>query len=773
MSEHLMILPLRNMVIFPATQLPLLIGRESSVKLVEESWRKGKIIGTITQKDPEKDNPGPEDLYSVGTLSKLLGLTKKDKGFRILVEGVQRFRVIRYTLLSPYLVAEVEVIEEGELGPEAEKMMRQTKNSVLDMVKRLSMPASVTRAMEEQVNRASHPGQLVDRITLFGPFEVGRKQEILETMDIKERLRKFSDLLQGVEVGIDVRQEVGKEVFKTQRAFWLHEQIKAARKELKEIGEEAETSPEIAEVKEKMEKARMPEEARKAAEKELKRLEFVPPAAAEYTVIRTYLDWLSELPWSKSTKDNLDINQAEKVLDEDHYDLEKVKKRMLEYLAVRQLNPDMKGPILCLVGPPGTGKTSLGKSIARALGRKFVRISLGGVRDEAEIRGHRRTYIGALPGRIIQQIKKAGTNNPVFMIDEIDKIGVDWRGDPSSALLEVLDPEQNFDFSDHYLEVPFDLSRVMFIGTANLEDPILPALKDRLEILRLPGYTREEKLKIAKRFLIPRQLKEHGLSEDNLEFEDEAVEGIIRDYTREAGVRNLERELASCCRGVAKDIAAKKIENAQIGATDISRFLGPVKFFSELAERTSKPGVAIGLAWTQYGGEILFVEATKMECAEDGGERLVTTGHLGEVMIESIEAARSFVWANARDLGIEPETFEKNRIHLHVPSGATPKDGPSAGIAMFIALVSLLTQRPTRAEVAITGEITLRGRILPVGGIKEKVLAAKEAGIKVVILPKKNEKDLDEIPGEVKEALEFELVEEMEEAIEIALERPA
>jgi ATP-dependent Lon protease len=766
-----MILPLRNMVLFPGVQVPLLIGRESSIKLVEESWQKGKIIGIVTQKDPEKDDPGPEDLYSVGTLAKIMGLTKEDKGFRILVEGIKRFKIVRHTLLSPYLLAEVEMTEEVKVVPETEEMMEQVKKSVSEMLKRLSMPSSVAKAIEEQVKQSSHPGQLADRITLFAPFDIKKKQEILETIDVKERLGKLSNLLQEVKVGIDVRQEAGKEVFKTQRAFWLHEQIKAAQKELKEMGEKVDTSPEMADLREKIEKAQMPEEARKVAEKELDRLEHVPPAAAEYTVIRTYLDWLIEIPWSKSTVDNLDINQAEKILDEDHYDLEKIKKRILEYLAVRQLNPGMKGPILCLVGPPGTGKTSLGRSIARALERKFVRISLGGVRDEAEIRGHRRTYIGALPGRIIQQIKKSGSNNPVFMIDEIDKIGSDWRGDPSSALLEALDPEQNFSFSDHYLEVPFDLSKVMFIGTANLEDPILPALKDRLEILRLSGYTREEKLKIAKQFLIPRQLEEHGLSQDSLKLEDEAVEVIIRDYTREAGVRNLEREIASCCRGVAKKIATKEITKARISVKDLHGYLGPLKYFSELAERTSKPGVAIGLAWTQYGGEILFIEATKMECRGEEGEKFVTTGHLGEVMIESIEAARSFLWSNAKYFGIEPENFEKSRIHLHVPSGATPKDGPSAGITMFIALVSLLTQRPTREEVAMTGEITLRGRVLPVGGIKEKVLAAKEAGIKVVILPKKNEKDLEEIPKEVKEALEFKFVEEMEKAIEIALEK--
>ena len=770
--RYLMILPLRGPVIFPGTRAPLAVGRESSIKLVKEAWAGDKIFGVITQKETQKDNPGPEDLYSVGCLTELLVLQKAEEAeetFKLMIEGQQRFRVIKYVESLYYLVAKVEIIEEEKPSPEAEKMMgmEQVKKIVLDILEHTPIPPPAVKSIEKQLNQFSHPGRLADVIAFFGPFETARKQEILETINIKERVKKLLNLLRETEVGMEVCQEADKEVFKGQRAYWLREQIKAAQKEIKEMGEEAEVSPELAELKEKVDNAQMPEEAKKTAEKELGRLEYVHPASPEYGTIRTYLDWLIEVPWSESTEDNLDVNQAETVLNEDHYDLEKVKKRILEYLAVRQLKSDMKGPILCFVGPPGTGKTSLGKSIARALGRKFVRISLGGVRDEAEIRGHRRTYIGALPGRIIQQIKKAGSNNPVFMIDEMDKIGADWRGDPSSALLEVLDPEQNFSFSDHYLEVPFDLSKVMFIGTANLEDPILPALKDRMEILRLPGYTREEKLKIAKQFLIPRQLEEHGLSPEQLEFEDEAVETMIRDYTREAGVRNLEREIASVCRGVAKNIVAKKIEKARIGVEDLHNYLGPIKFFSELAERTSKSGVAIGLAWTEYGGEILFVEVTKMT----GKEKLTLTGHLGKVMKESAQAALSYARSNASQLGLEDNFFQDKEIHLHVPSGATPKDGPSAGLTMFVALVSLLTKRPSRAEVAMTGEITLRGRVLPVGGIKEKILAAKEAGIKTVILPKKNEKDLKEIPKEVREALRFKFIEEMEEAIEVALER--
>ena len=766
MDKRLMILPLRNMVLFPGIQVPLLIGRGSSIKLVRDAWEKKELIGVVTQKDAEKDDPTPpDDLYSVGTMARLLDLVKEDNEFRVVVEGVQRFRIIRYIDSLYYFVSEVEIIKEEEPTLEAKRMMDEVKKAALEIIQRVKMPATVAKAGKEQISQISHPGQLADWITVFGPFEIEKRQEILETINIEERLKKLLNLLEEAGVGIDVKEEAGKEVFKTQRGYWLREQIKAAQKELKEMGE-SEVSGEISDLKEKIAKAMMPEEAHKAAEKELDRFSYIHPASAEYGTIRTYLDCLIELPWSKSTEDNLDINQAEKILDEDHYDLEKVKKRMLEYLAVRQLKPDVKGQILCFVGPPGTGKTSLGRSIARALGRKFVRISLGGVRDEAEIRGHRRTYVGALPGRIIQQIKKAGSNNPVFMLDEIDKVGADWRGDPSSALLEVLDPEQNFSFSDHYLEVSFDLSKVMFISTANLEDPILPALKDRMEILHLSGYTREEKLRIAKQFLIPRQLEGHGLSKERLELEDEALEVIIRDYTREAGVRNLEREIASCCRGVAKDIAAKKIERAKIKASNLHGFLGPVKFFSELAERTLRPGVAIGLAWTQYGGEILFVEAAKME----GKEKLTLTGQLGDVMKESAQAALGYVRSNVAKFNLEANFFEDKEIHLHVPSGATPKDGPSAGIAMFIALVSLLTGRPTRKDVAMTGEITLRGRVLPVGGIKEKVLAAKEAGLKTIILPKRNEKDLEEIPKEVREAVEFKFIEEMEETIKIALE---
>jgi ATP-dependent Lon protease len=551
---------------------------------------------------------------------------------------------------------------------------------------------------------------------------------------------------------------------RTQREYYLREQLKAIKKELGELDEH---TAEIKELKDKIKKAKMPPEAQTAAEKELERLAKIPPASAEYTVARTYLDWLAELPWSESTEDNLDIKEAQKILDEDHYDLEKVKKRILEYLAVRKLKASMKGPILCFVGPPGVGKTSLGKSIARTMGRKFIRISLGGVRDEAEIRGHRRTYVGALPGRIIQGVKKAGSNNPIFMLDEVDKIGMDFRGDPSSALLEVLDPEQNFSFSDHYIDVPFDLSKVMFITTANVLDTIPPALRDRMETLELPGYSEDQKLMIAKEFLIRKEIDEHGLNSDYIEFQDSAIQVIINSYTREAGVRNLEREIAAICRGVAKDVAAGVTEKVVIGPDNLHKFLGPVKFFPEVADRTSEPGVATGLAWTPTGGDIIFVEATKMR----GEKGLTLTGQLGDVMKESAQAALAYVRSKAKDFGIDEDFFEKNDLHVHVPAGAIPKDGPSAGITMLIALVSLLTNRPVRNDIAMTGEITLRGLVLPVGGIKEKVLAAMRAGIKTIILPSKNEKDLEEIPERIRNEMTFKFIQRMDEAVEYALRK--
>jgi ATP-dependent Lon protease len=567
-----------------------------------------------------------------------------------------------------------------------------------------------------------------------------------------------------LELGSKIQSQVREGIDKSQREYFLREQLKAIQKEL---GEKDERTAEIEELRQRLGQAKLPPEAMKEAERELDRLAKMPPAAAEYTVSRTYLEWLTDLPWAVSTEDNLDISQAQKVLDEDHYDLEKVKKRILEYLAVRKLKADMKGPILCFVGPPGTGKTSVGKSIARALGRKFIRMSLGGVRDEAEIRGHRRTYVGALPGRIIQGIRKAASHNPVFMLDEIDKLGMDFRGDPSAALLEVLDPEQNYAFSDHYIDVAFDLSKVMFITTANILDPIPPALRDRMEVLDLPGYTEAEKLRIAKDFLIPKQIETHGLSDQNIHFTDEAIRRLALEYTREAGVRSLEREIANICRGVAKRVAEGQGGLTTIRAEDVPSYLGPVKFFSEVAERTSEPGVATGLAWTPTGGDILFVEATRMK----GRKGFSLTGQLGEVMKESAQAALSYVRGRAKALKIPEDFFDHSDIHIHVPAGAIPKDGPSAGVTMFTAITSLLTGRPVRSDVAMTGEITLRGLVLPVGGIKEKVLAANRAGITTVILPKRNEKDLEEVPEEVKKSMKFHFVQRMDEVIDLALQK--
>jgi len=612
------------------------------------------------------------------------------------------------------------------------------------------------------------PGALADLIASILNIPLEDKQTLLETLDVKARLEKanlfLTKELSVLELSSKIQSQVREGIDKSQREYFLREQLKAIQKEL---GEKDERTVEIEELRQRLTQAKLPPEAMKEGERELDRLAKMPPAAAEYTVSRTYLEWLIDLPWAVSTADNLDISQAQKVLDEDHYDLEKVKKRILEYLAVRKLKADMKGPILCFVGPPGTGKTSVGKSIARALGRKFIRMSLGGVRDEAEIRGHRRTYVGALPGRVIQGIRKAGSNNPVFMLDEIDKLGMDFRGDPSAALLEVLDPEQNYAFSDHYIDVAFDLSKVMFITTANILDPIPPALRDRMEVLDLPGYTEEEKLKIAKEFLVPKQLEAHGLTDTHIKFEDGAIRRLTLEYTREAGVRNLEREIANICRAVAKRVAEGQEGLAIIRAEDVPAYLGPVKFFSEVAERTSEPGVATGLAWTPTGGDILFVEATRMK----GRKTFSLTGQLGEVMKESAQAALSYVRARAKALKIPEDFFDHSDIHIHVPAGAIPKDGPSAGVTMFTALTSLLTGRPVRSDVALTGEITLRGLVLPVGGIKEKVLAANRAGITTVILPKRNEKDLEEVPEEVKKRMKFHFVQRMDEVIDLALQK--
>jgi len=763
--NELPILPLRGTVLYPDLILPIMVGRKRSVKLIDDAMDADRIIGVVTQKKSEVEDPKEGDLNPFGVAALILRMIRElDGSQRVIVQGVSRVKIKEFYQKDPYFKAKVDVFEEEvPQGVEIDALMMNLKNLFQRAVE---LAPYLTAELGTMVSNIKSPPILSDLIASNLNIATNEKQGILETIDVRERLAKVHLFLnkevQVLELGNKIQSQVKEDMDKTQREYYLREQLKAIKKELGELDEH---SAEIKELRDKIKKAKLPPEALTAAEKELDRLAKIPPASAEYTVARTYLDWLAELPWSESTEDNLNISNAQKILDEDHFDLEKVKKRILEYLAVRKLKSSMKGPILCFVGPPGVGKTSLGKSIARTMGRKFVRISLGGVRDEAEIRGHRRTYVGALPGRIIQGLKKGGTNNPVFMLDEVDKIGMDFRGDPSSALLEVLDPEQNFSFSDHYIDVPFDLQKVMFITTANILDTIPFALRDRMEVLELPGYSEDQKLMIAKEFLIPKQVNEHGLSLEFIEFNDEALQVIINSYTREAGVRNLEREIASVCRGVAKDVAQGIMEKVMVAPDILHKFLGPVKFFPEVAERTSEPGVATGLAWTPTGGDIIFVEATKMR----GEKGLNLTGQLGDVMKESAQAALSYVRTKAKELGVEEDFFEKNDIHIHVPAGAIPKDGPSAGVTMLVALTSLLTNRPIRNDVAMTGEITLRGLVLPVGGIKEKVLAAARAGIRTIILPKKNEKDLEEIPERIRNQMEFKFIQRMDEAIGMAL----
>ncbi len=760
------VLPLRNSVFFPRQLMPLTVGRQSTVQLVEETFRTDALVAIVGQKDATVDNPRPNEIYSFGTAAKILRtLNLPDGSKSVFAQGSYRVKVLSYTQEQPYLKAIVQRIEDEVVEDlEVEALVTNIKNLFRRAV---DLSPDLNTDYLSLILNIEESGELADIVTSFITVHTHDKQEILEEVNIKKRMEKVNILLnklvQRLELGSKIQSEVQDEINKNQREFYLREQMKAIQKELGESSENVE----IKELKERIEKANMPEETKKVAQKELDRLSRMHPASAEYTVSRTYLDWLLDVPWSLSTEDNLDIKAARETLDRDHYGLEKVKKRILEYLAVRKLKNDMKGPILCFIGPPGVGKTSLGRSIANALGRKFVRMSLGGVHDEAEIRGHRRTYIGALPGRIIQGIKKAGSNNPVFMLDEIDKVGADFRGDPSSALLEVLDPEQNFSFSDHYLEVPFDLSKVLFIATGNMLEPVPPALRDRMEIIEIPSYTENEKLHIATDFLVPKQMKEHGLGDGHLQIDDDALKTVINSYTRESGVRALERRIADVCRGVAREVAEGKADQAIVQKDDVHRYLGHPKFYSEVAERINKPGIATGLAWTPVGGEILFIEATKMK----GKGNLILTGQLGDVMKESAQAALSYIAAKAEALGIDEGFRGKFDIHLHVPAGAVPKDGPSAGVAMFAALTSLLTGRVARNDLAMTGEITLRGAVLPIGGVKEKALAAHRAGIKTVILPERNRADLDEVPAQVKDDLEFLFVKEMDELVDLALKR--
>jgi ATP-dependent Lon protease len=742
---------------------------EISIQLIDDAMAGNRIIGLLASKQQGESQgyPRAEDLASVGASALILKMAKtRDNKAQLLVQGLKRFKIQSFVRGKSYLQAKVKHIEEvEEKDQEIEAMMN---NLVGLFVRIVELAPGLPQEMVQMAQSIKDAGTLADMIISTINSSIEEKQRILETTNVRERLKDASRItnrqLEIIELGNKIQQQVKGDLDKRQREFYLREQLKAIKDEL---GEKDEETVDIDEFRSRIDSAGLPEEAHKEAERELKRLSKMHPSSAEYTVSTTYLDWLTTLPWNTSTTDNLDIKKARKILDDEHYGLEKPKKRIIEYLAVRKLKPDSKGPILCFAGPPGTGKTSLGQSIAHALGRKFVRISLGGVRDEAEIRGHRRTYIGALPGRIIQGIRRAESNNPVFMLDEIDKVGSDFRGDPSAALLEVLDPQQNFSFSDHYLDVAFDLSKVMFITTANILDTVPPALRDRMEVLQLLGYTQEEKLKIANRFLIPRQRAEHGLKANQITFNQGAVRHIIEGYTREAGLRNLEREIANICRGVATRIAGGDVKKATIKAGDVAGYLGPVRFTPESKARVLIPGVATGLAWTPVGGELLFIEATAMQ----GQNRLTLTGQLGDVMKESAQAALTFIRTHTKELDIDDNFFEKKDIHIHIPAGAIPKDGPSAGVTMLTALVSFVTGRKVKKNLAMTGEITLRGQVLPVGGIKEKMLAAYRAGIKTVILPQENQKDLEELPANVRKRISFHFVEKMLDVVKLALEK--
>ncbi|MEC4688474.1 MAG: endopeptidase La [Nitrospirota bacterium] len=768
--DQLPLLPVRDIVVFPYMVLPLFVGREMSIKAIEAALAGNRMIFLATQKVLEVENPAPDDIHSVGTIGIIMRMLKlPDERIKILVQGLSKGRVQEYIQSDPYYSVRIAKIVEAKppaTSLEAEAVTRTVKEQLERII---SLGKVLMPDVMVVIENLDDPGRLADMVVSNLGLKVEVTQTILEVEDPIARLTRVSEILaKEVEV-LSMQQKIQAqakgEIDKTQREYFLREQLKAIQKELGELDERAE---EIAEFRKRIKDAKMPEKVFKECEKQLKRLEKMHPDTAESATVRTYLELMVELPWSKKSKDNLDIKAATKVLDEDHYDLEKVKERILEYLAVRKLKDKMKGPILCFVGPPGVGKTSLGKSIARALGREFVRISLGGVRDEAEIRGHRRTYVGALPGRIIQGIKQAGTNNPVFMMDEVDKVGMDFRGDPSAALLEVLDPEQNHTFSDHYLGVSFDLSDVMFITTANLMDPIHSALRDRMEIIEIPGYTEEEKLGIAKRFLVPRQLKEHGITEAHIRIGEPTLREIVFRYTREAGVRNLEREIANTMRKVAKKIAEGKDRCYTISPANLHRYLGVPKFLPEAEKEKDEVGVATGLAWTEAGGDVLHIEATVMM----GKGQLTLTGHLGDVMKESAQAALSYVRSREKRLGINPATFAKSDIHIHVPAGAIPKDGPSAGITMGTALASSLSNIPVRRDLAMTGEITLRGRVLPVGGLKEKILAAKRAKLSTVILPKRNQKDLADIPKHLLRGVRLVFVDTMGDVLKASLRRP-
>jgi ATP-dependent Lon protease len=765
--DVLPVLPLPDVVMFPYMIAPLFVNRERSAKAVDQALAENRMILLVAQKNPNVDEPRAEDLHQFGTVSVIMRMLKLPDGrVRILVQGFSRAQVESYNESNTYITAKVLPKTETQvtpITPEIEALIRNVKSSLEKMV---SLGKNISTDLVTIAANLDEPGRLADLVASNLDLKVDKAQEVLEAIDPIDRLRRVHQLMaketEVLEIQNDINTQARGEMDKSQREFYLRQQMKAIQQEL---GEGNELQEEIEQYRTKIKKAKMPKEVAEEAERQVGRLERMHPDAAETATLRNYLDWMVGLPWAKSTRDNLDLKKAQKILDEDHYGLEKIKERIVEHLAVRKLKKDSKGPILCFVGPPGVGKTSLGKSIARALGRKFVRMSLGGVHDEAEIRGHRRTYVGAMPGRIIQSIHQAGTNNPVFMMDEVDKIGADFRGDPSSALLEVLDPEQNFAFRDNYLGVPFDLSNVMFVTTANMLDPIQPAFRDRMEIIQLSGYTEEEKVEIAKRHLIPKQVEEHGLKKTQIQFTDEGIRAMINQYTQEAGLRNLEREIASVCRKVAKHVATGEKGVRKIHTDNLDQFLGRPKVFQEELLKRDQVGVATGLAWTPVGGDVLFVEATSMR----GRGALTLTGQLGDVMKESAHAALSYARSHAKEFGIREEFFGKHDIHVHVPEGAIPKDGPSAGVTMATAILSLLTGKAVRRKIAMTGEITLRGEVLPVGGIKEKVLAARRAKIDTVILPSLNKRDLEDVNETIRKEMKFVFVDDVKSVFKAAL----
>src|ERR1700704_594718 len=763
--EATIMLPVQNMLLFPGLVLPLTIGRPSSIAAAQEAARSGRKVGLLLQDDPTIEQPGPEHLRRVGTIAEILRYVTSEDNHYVICRGLRRFRVEEFLSGYPFLVARIEEIGISEvMTPDVEARMRLLKTRAREAIQLLpNLPPEIATALDS----LDSPSALADFLAGIIDIPVSEKQDLLETFDVMQLLDKLLGLLAKRIQVLQLSKEIGDQTQQTlssqQREHILREQLRQIQKEL---GDDDVKSAELKELADKIEKAGMPKDAEEQARRELKRLERMPEGAAEYGMIRTYLEWLVELPWSKLDPERIDIAEARRILDEDHYGLEKVKRRILEYLAVRKLNPDGKSPILCFVGPPGVGKTSLGQSIARAIGRKFIRLSLGGIHDESEIRGHRRTYIGALPGNVIQAIHKAGTRNPVMMLDELDKLGAGFHGDPAAALLEVLDPEQNATFRDNYLAIPFDLSKVLFISTANVMDNIPLAVRDRMEIIEMPGYIEDEKLAIARRYLVKRQLASAGLTEEQCQISDDVLRAIIRDYTREAGVRNLERRIGAICRHAAVLIAEGNATRVVIKVEDLQAILGPKRFEQEIAMRTSVPGVATGLAWTPAGGDILFVEATSFP----GRGKLILTGQLGEVMKESAQAALTLVKSRAAEFGIDTTELQKSDVHVHVPAGAIPKDGPSAGVAMFLTLASLFMERAVRADTAMTGEISLRGLVLPVGGIKEKVLAAMRAGIHRVMLPARNRKDLEEVPAEAKEKIEFVFLQDVDEAVRTVIE---